>query len=78
MATPMNELFFFIACALLVAAVICRPDRYLFGHVRRRAAAWNPEPYLGEFVPAETPADRQKRENEARLKMLLKKAEQDW
>jgi len=78
MVTSMNELLFFLLCGLLVAAVICRPDRYLFGHVRRRDVLRNPEPYLGEFVPAETPADRQKRENMARLKLLLRKAEEDW
>jgi hypothetical protein len=74
----MYEALFIAICALLVTAVICRPERYLFGYTRRRELKWNPEPYLGEFVPAETPTQRQQRESMAKLKQLLKKAEQDW
>ncbi len=41
-----------------------------------RERDWLPEPYLGEFIPAETPAQREQRESMAKLRMLLKKAEQ--
>jgi hypothetical protein len=72
----MNELIFLGLCGFLVAGVLCRPDRFLFTYVRRREQEWFPEPYLGEFIPAETPAQRQQRESMAKLKRLLKKAEE--
>jgi hypothetical protein len=67
-------------CGLLVAGVLCRPDRFLFGYVQRRERDrnWIPEPYLGEFIPAETPAQRERRESMAKLKRLLTKAEEGW
>ncbi len=71
----MTELIFIILCSCLVAGVLCRPDRFLFGYLRRREVEWYPEPYLGEFVPAETQAQREARESVAKLKALLKKAE---
>jgi hypothetical protein len=72
----MNELIFLALCGCLVAGVICRPDRFLFAYVRRRDEERFPEPYLGEFVPAETPAQREQRESMARLRLLLKRAEE--
>ena len=72
----MNELIFLGLWGFMVAGVICRPDRFLFGYVRRREREWFPEPYLGEFIPAETPTQRQQRESIAKLKLLLKKAEE--
>jgi hypothetical protein len=71
----MNELVFVALCAVLVGGVICRPDRFLFAYLQPRKAERFPEPYLGEFIPAETPAQREARESMAKLRLLLKKAE---
>ena len=71
----MNELIFVALCTVLVAGVICRPDRFLFAYLQPRKEQRPPEPYLGEFIPAETPAQRDARESMAKLRLLLKRAE---
>jgi hypothetical protein len=58
----MNEFIQISICVVAFAAPFATPALYAVRRHRRNRHLRLPEPYLGEFVPCETPMQRQQRE----------------